>query len=67
MEAELVGGILISINSNVNISECDLRHASANQGAALSINFESELEVRDSHFLNCTSKTKGSGIYADWS
>ena len=65
MAADEAGGILISINSIVNISECDLRHARANQGAGLSVYFDSKLEVRDSHFLNCTSITKGSGIYAD--
>ena len=65
MKADEAGGILVGINSDINISECDLRHARANQGAALFVNFDSSLEVRDSNFLNCTSTTKGSGIYAD--
>ena len=41
MGADETGGILTSINSEVIISECDLRHARANQGAALFVNFDS--------------------------
>ena len=41
MAADESGGILISINSIVNISECDLRYARANQGAALFVYLDS--------------------------
>ena len=54
IEAYDAGGVLYAANSKIDMSQCKLSNAKSDEGAALTLYSDSEIDVTDSSFYNCT-------------